>query len=78
MEVIIAYLLEKRRSALPIPKKKDDHGHLPIFPQWRVVKVAMAYAIIFQMAIFSLSSVGSCGGGHGLSSREEEVCTSYT
>ena len=27
------------------------------------------------MAIFLPSSVGSCGGGHGISSREEEVCS---
>ena len=36
-------------------------------------KVAMAYAIIFYMVIFVPSSVQSCGGDHGLSSREEEV-----
>ena len=36
-------------------------------------KGAMAYAIIFQMVIFFLSSVESCGGGLGISSREEEV-----
>ena len=36
-------------------------------------KGAMTYAIIFQMVIFFLSSVESCGSGHGISSREEEV-----
>ena len=29
------------------------------------------------MAIFLPSLVQSCGGGHGISSREEEVCSSY-
>jgi len=28
------------------------------------------------MIIFFLSSIESCGGGHGISSREEEVCPS--
>ena len=28
------------------------------------------------MVIFFLSSVESCGGDHGMSSREEEVCSS--
>ena len=36
-------------------------------------KVAMAYAIIFYMVIFFPSSVKSCGGDHGISSRYEEV-----
>jgi hypothetical protein len=31
---------------------------------------------VMTMVIFSLSSVGSCGGGHGISSKEEEVCHS--
>ena len=42
-------LLEKR-GGLPfllLRREQDDHGHLPLFHQWRVVKVAMAYAIIF-------------------------------
>ena len=70
----MAYLLEKRMSALPSPREKGrtamatfllssvksregGHGlchHLlektwppSSFPQWRVVKVAMASAIIF-------------------------------
>ena len=31
-EAVMAYLLKKRRSALPIPREgKDDHGHLPPF-----------------------------------------------
>ena len=50
----MAYLLEKRRSALATPKKKR-----------RVTIVN-----------FVLSSVESCEGGNGISSREEEVCPS--
>ena len=30
------------------------------------------------MATFLPSSVESCGGGHGIYSREEEVCSSYS
>jgi len=52
VEVIIAYLLDKKRSAHLVLRKK---GVLPWF-------------------IFFLSSVESCGGDHGISSREEEVC----
>ena len=29
------------------------------------------------MVIFLHTSMQSCGGGHGISSREEEVCPSY-
>jgi hypothetical protein len=44
----MAYLLKKRRSALPIPKEKERMTMATfLLPQWRVVKVAMAYAIIF-------------------------------
>ena len=44
-------LLEKRRSALPIPKTQRE----------------------MTLATFLPSSVESCGGDHGISSREEEV-----
>ena len=44
----MAYLLEKTRSALPIPKKKRRMTMATFFPQWRVVMVAMDYAMIFQ------------------------------
>ena len=52
----MAYLLEKRGSALPILKKKRS----------------------MTMVIFFPYSVESCEGGHGISSREEEVCSSYS
>jgi len=31
---------------------------------------------VMTMVISFLSSVGGCGGGHGISSKEEEVCHS--
>jgi hypothetical protein len=33
---------------------------------------------VMTMVIFLLPSVEICGGGHGASSREEEVCPSYS
>ena len=70
----MAYLLDKRGSALPAPKKKRGLTMVILLPS--SVKVAMAYAIIFYMVIFCPSSVESYGGDHGIYSREEEVCPS--
>ena len=82
----MAYLLEKKRSALLV--EGDEHGHLfPVVSRelwrwsWRAVKRSSALPIPKKksrvtMVIFFHSSVEGCGGGLGISSREEEVCPS--
>ena len=85
----MAYLLEKRRSALPVSDGKgDDHGLLNLFLsrelwRWPMPSSSREEEVcpsdpkkegVMTMVIFFPSSVESCGGGHGISSREEEVC----
>ena len=84
----MAYLLEKRGSGLLVLKGKEyDNGHLsPFFSRelWRwpmpsssseeeVCPSSPKKETVETMVIFFHSSVESCGGDHGISSREEGV-----
>ena len=88
--MILAYILEKRGSGLLVLKGKEyDTGHLSAFfsrELWRwpmpsssreeeVCPSGPEKNEVMTMVIFFLSSVESCGGDHGWSSREEEVCS---
>ena len=79
----MAYLLEKRRSALLALRKKGVcPGPSSSFPQWRVSMVAMACPSspkkerVYGLGHFPPPTAASCGGHHGRSSREEQVCPS--
>ena len=75
----MAYLLEKRSSALPIPKKKRNMT-MVIFllaSVERAVEMVIAYLPIKKRsALLLLSSVKSCGYGRDRSSNTEKVCPS--
>ena len=52
-----------------MPSSSREEGVWPSYPKKERV---------MTMVIFFNSSIESCGGGHGISSREEEVCSSYS
>ena len=107
----MAYLLETRRSALPIPKEtgrltkatlllssvkscKGGHGLCHHLREKRGCPSSAKKERVMTMVIFFHTSVESCGGDNGISSREEvcptspkviayfqekeEVCSSYS
>ena len=89
----MAYLLEKRGSGLLVLIRKEyGNGHLsPFFSRelwrWPMPSSSRAEWVcpsspkkeeVMTMVVLFLSSVESCGGAHGRSSREEEVCPSHS
>jgi hypothetical protein len=81
-------------ALLVLRKKAHGHGHLPLFfsrELWRWSWPMPSSSReeedcpsspkkegVMAMVIFFLVSVESCGGGHGIFSRDEKVCPSYS